>query len=160
MTVRQAISDGRSLCRELRSRERKLPIIVLTARDAPELVVFWFTLAVSVAGLGMSLVQGRMLTGLPGGLGALEATWKIALLAGLGLGGQLLMTRAYGRAAAPVVAIVAYASIPLSASLDHLAWGVVPGLDGVLGATAMVVAGVLLVRSRDPATIADDARLP
>jgi drug/metabolite transporter (DMT)-like permease len=57
------------------------------------------------------------------------------------------MTRAYGRAAAPVVAIVGYASIPLSILFD-LAWGVRPGVDEAAGSLLMIVAGVMLVRGR------------
>jgi drug/metabolite transporter (DMT)-like permease len=118
-----------------------------TAHDSPELVVFWFTIVVSVSTLVTGVARGELLAGLPTGLGLLEAAWKISGMAGLGLAGQLLMTRAYGRASAPMVAIVAYASIPVSILLD-LAWGVRPGLDETVGSLLMVIAGVVLVRGR------------
>lgn len=118
-----------------------------TARDSPELVVFWFTVVVTVSTLVTGVVRGAFLAGLPMGLELAEATWKVCAMAGLGLAGQLLMTRAYGRAAAPVVAIVAYASIPASILLD-LAWGVRPGLDEAVGSLLMIAAGVVLVRGR------------
>lgn len=130
-----------------------------TARDSPELVVFWFTVVIGVSALFMGLARGELITGLPDGLELGEATWKIAGMAGLGLAGQLLMTRAYGRAAAPVVAIVAYASIPLSIVLD-LAWGVRPGLDDALGSLLMVVAGAVLVRGRGSSRRAEPALHP
>lgn len=117
------------------------------ARDSPELVVFWFTIVVSGGALVVGLAQGDFISGLPSGLEIDEAILKIGTMAALGLAGQLLMTRAYGRAAAPVVAIVAYASIPLSILFD-LAWGVRPGADEAAGSLLMMVAGVLLVRRR------------
>ncbi len=120
-----------------------------TAQDSPECVVFWFTIVVSAAALIGGLVQGDFLHGLPEGLGLGEALWKIAAMAGFGQAGQLMMTRAYGRAAAPVVATVAYASIPISIVVDMLAWGVLPGLGEIVGSSLMVVAGVLLVRGRE-----------
>jgi drug/metabolite transporter (DMT)-like permease len=117
------------------------------ARDSPELVVLWFTIVVSASALLAGLARGDFISGLPSELGFGEAVSKIAAMAALGLAGQLFMTRAYGRAAAPVVAIVAYASIPLSILLD-LAWGVRPGIDEAVGSLLMIVAGVMLVRGR------------
>lgn len=117
------------------------------ARDSPELVVFWFTLVVSASALVLGLIGGDFVGGLPGGLAVDEAILKIGAMAACGLAGQLFMTRAYGRAAAPMVAMVAYASIPLSILLD-LAWGVRPGIDEAVGSLLMIVAGVMLVRSR------------
>lgn len=117
------------------------------ARDSPELVVFWFTLVVSASALVVGLVSGDFLAGLPSGLELDAAIWKIGTMAALGLAGQLFMTRAYGRAAAPVVAMVAYASIPLSILLD-LAWGVVPGVEETAGSLLVIAAGFMLVRSR------------
>jgi drug/metabolite transporter (DMT)-like permease len=117
------------------------------ARDSPEVVVLWFTIIVSGTALLAGLARGDFIAGLPNGLELGEAVSKIGAMAALGLAGQLFMTRAYGRAAAPVVAIVAYASIPLSILLD-LAWGVRPGIDEAVGSLLMIVAGVMLVRGR------------
>jgi drug/metabolite transporter (DMT)-like permease len=116
------------------------------ARDSPELVVFWFTIVVSGGALVAGLVRGEF-AGLPTGLEIDEAILKVGAMAALGLAGQLFMTRAYGRAAAPIVAMVAYASIPLSILFD-LAWGVRPGVDEAVGSLLMIVAGVMLVRGR------------
>jgi drug/metabolite transporter (DMT)-like permease len=74
---------------------------------------------------------------------------KIAGAAGFGLAGQLFMTRAYGRAAAPIVAIVAYASIPASIVVDLFVWGLRPGFAEISGSVLMIGAGVLLVRGRN-----------
>ena len=116
-----------------------------TSRDSPERVVFWFTLAVTATSLVVGLASGEFASGLPSGLELGTAAWQIAVMAGFGLAGQLLMTRAYGRAAAPKVAMVAYASIPLSILAD-LAWSVVPGIDAIVGSSLMILAGALLVR--------------
>lgn len=118
-----------------------------TAHDAPELVVFHFTAAVSVIALAWGLSDGRILT-LPAGLAPFDAAWKILGMAGFGLAGQLLMTRAYGRTQAPVVAVVAYASIPLSFLLDVLAWGVSGSMATFVGSGLMVLAGALLIRAQ------------
>jgi drug/metabolite transporter (DMT)-like permease len=118
-----------------------------TARDSPELVVFWFTVTVTVASLVTGIARGEFLEGLPHALELGEAAWKIAAMAGFGLAGQLLMTRAYGRMVAPMVAVVAYAAIPISMLVD-LAWGVRPGVDQAVGSLLMVVAGAVLVRGR------------
>jgi len=119
-----------------------------TASDSAENVVFWFTVVVSVCALIAGLAQGEF-QGLPAGLALGEASWKIAGLAALGLAGQLLMTRAYGRASAPLVAIVAYAAIPMAIGIDLLSWSVVPSGSAVVGSLLMIGAGVLLVRGRE-----------
>jgi drug/metabolite transporter (DMT)-like permease len=119
-----------------------------TLRDSPERVVFWFTLVVSAAALGSGLARGDFVAGLPAGLELGPALAKIAGMAGFGLAGQLFMTRAYGRTAAPLVAIVAYAAIPTSIAADLLAWGLRPGVGEIAGSILMIGAGVLLVRGR------------
>lgn len=113
-----------------------------TARDSPELVVFWFTVTVAVASLVTGIARGEFLETLPE-----QAALKIAAMAGFGLAGQLLMTRAYGRTAAPMVAVVAYAAIPISMLVD-LGWGVRPGVNEAVGSLLMVIAGGVLVRGR------------
>jgi drug/metabolite transporter (DMT)-like permease len=116
-----------------------------TEHDAPELLVFYFTMSVSVVTLVWGLGFGDGLT-MPAGLGVPEAAWKIAGMAGFGLAGQLLMTRAYDRTQAPIVAVVAYSSIPLSFVLDALLWGATGSIATAVGALMMVLAGVLLIR--------------
>lgn len=119
-----------------------------TAYDSPERVVFWFTLVVSVLALIMGLANGDFVSGLPAGLELGPAVLKIAGAAGFGLAGQLFMTRAYGRAAAPIVAMMAYASIPASIVVDLLVWGLRPDVAQIAGSILMIGAGVLLMRGR------------
>jgi len=119
-----------------------------TSKDSPERVVFWFTLVASLGALASGLIDGDFVGGLPATLGVGEALLKIAGAAGFGLAGQLFMTRAYGRAAAPMVAIVAYSAIPASIMVDLLVWGLRPGLADIAGSVLMIGAGVVLVRGR------------
>jgi drug/metabolite transporter (DMT)-like permease len=119
-----------------------------TSTDSPERVVFWFTLVVSVFALAGGLIRGDFVAGFPAQLGLGEGLLKIAGAAGFGLAGQLFMTRAYGRAAAPMVAIVAYSAIPASIGVDLLVWGLRPGLAEIAGSVLMIGAGVVLVRGR------------
>ena len=115
--------------------------------DAPETVVFHFTLFVTVVGTAIGLSMGEFRS-LPTGLDLGATTGRVAAMALAGLGGQLMMSRAYARAEAPVVAIVAYAAIPLSAAIDAFVWGSPVGVTAYIGAGAMVLAGVLLGRAR------------
>jgi drug/metabolite transporter (DMT)-like permease len=119
-----------------------------TAYDSPERVVFWFTLVVSVLAAIMGLANGDFVGGLPAGLEPGPAVLKIAGAAGFGLAGQLLMTRAYGRAAAPIVAMMSYASIPASIVVDLVVWGLHPDVAQITGSILMIGAGVLLMRGR------------
>jgi len=115
--------------------------------DAPETVVFHFTLFVTVVGTAIGLAMGEFRS-LPSGLDLAATTGRVAAMAFVGLGGQLMMSRAYARTEAPVVAIVAYAAIPVSAAIDAFVWGSPVGVTAYIGAGAMVLAGVLLGRAR------------
>jgi S-adenosylmethionine uptake transporter len=118
-----------------------------TPPDAPETVVFHFTLFVTVVGTAIGLALGEFRS-LPNGLDLVASTGRIAAMALAGLAGQLMMSRAYARVEAPVVAIVAYAAIPLSAAIDAFVWGSPVGVTAYIGAGAMVLAGILLGRAR------------
>jgi S-adenosylmethionine uptake transporter len=136
MTVRQATAP------ELRS-----PLDRDAPADAPETVVFHFTLHVTLVCLALGLAAGDF-TALPAGLDLQGTALRIAGMALCGLVGQLMMSRAYARAEAPAVAIVAYAGIPVSALVDLLVWGQSIGTMVLLGASVMVAAGLLLVRAQ------------
>jgi len=118
-----------------------------TPPDAPETVVFHITLFVSVLGTAIGLAMGEFRS-LPHGLDLVGTAGRIAAMALAGLAGQLMMSRAYARAEAPAVAIVAYAAIPMSAAIDAFVWGAPVGVTAYIGAGAMVLAGVLLARAR------------
>lgn len=120
-----------------------------TAYDSPERVVFWFMAVVSALALVLGLANGDFVGGLPAGLELGPAVLKIAGAAGFGLAGQLFMTRAYGRASAPLVAMMAYASIPASIVVDLFVWGLRPDVAQLAGSTLMIGAGVLLMRGRN-----------
>jgi S-adenosylmethionine uptake transporter len=136
MTVRQATAP------ELRS-----PIDGDAPADAPETVVFHFTLHVTVVCLVLGLLAGDF-TALPRGLDLGATAARIVGMALCGLVGQLMMSRAYARAEAPAVAIVAYAGIPVSALVDLAVWGQAIGTMVLVGASVMVAAGLLLVRAQ------------
>ena len=117
------------------------------AREAPETVVFHFTLHLTVAGLVLGLLNGDF-QGLPPELSLSRAVVLILGMAGLGALGQLSMSTAYSLSQAPVIAIVAYAGIPVSMVLDVLLWGEVITVQSLLGGGLMILAGLLLARSR------------
>lgn len=113
--------------------------------DHPDSVVLFFTLTVVAGALAAGLADGSF-RGLPPGLAPLGAVGLIAGMAGFGLAGQLLLSRAYARGSAPKVAIVGYVGIPLSVGLDVVAWGATPEPTAIVGALAMVAAGWMLLR--------------
>jgi drug/metabolite transporter (DMT)-like permease len=110
--------------------------------EAPELVVFHFALLAALAGLAWGLAHDDF---------RLEHLSRnnLALLAGtalFGTLGQLWMTRAYGLAPASRVAMVAYASIPLSLGFDIVVWDAPAPITGLAGAALLVAAGYLIAR--------------
>lgn len=110
--------------------------------EAPEVVVFHFALSAALVGLGWGLAVGDFQ------VGHLSAK-NLALMAAtalFGTFGQLWMTRAYGQAPASMIAMVAYAAIPLSLGVDILLWDADTGLSALAGAGLMVVAGWILAR--------------
>ena len=113
--------------------------------DAPELLVWWFAVAVAL-GAGLATLAS------PGGF-----TWPVGLTlpgAALAIGGvaltgtlgQLAMGRAYALAPAPVVALVAYAGVPVSAALDIAWWGRAATWSDAVGTGLMLGALALLRR--------------
>lgn len=119
----------------------------VTRDDPPELVVFYFIAAVTsvTAALG---VTGTDVFVLPAGMSWGRAAFGVAGMAGLGLLGQVLMTQAYERAPAPLVAVVAYSSIPVSFAIDAIFWGTAATPWTVAGSVVMLIAGLLLARAR------------
>jgi drug/metabolite transporter (DMT)-like permease len=113
--------------------------------ERPETIVFHFTLHLSVAALLIGLLLGDFRR-LPHDLPALHTWGIIAAMALFGAAGQLLMSRAYARAPAPVVAVVGYAAIPLGVLADAALWRTLPGTGAIIGSAAMVAAGALIAR--------------
>lgn len=73
--------------------------------------------------------------------------WAVfALVALLGVSGHFLLTWAFGRARAGVLAIVDYLALPYAAAVGFLFFGEVPGLPVWVGAGLIVVACLLVTR--------------
>ncbi|MFO0631720.1 MAG: DMT family transporter [Nannocystaceae bacterium] len=123
--------------------------------DAPATVVFHFTWVVSVVGTAIGLAMGDFRS-LPAALDTGAALGRIGAMAGLGLVGQLMMSSAYARAPAPIIAIVAYAAIPISAGLDAWLWHSPLSWSTWLGAGIMTGAGALLLYARGRAVTPSD----
>ncbi len=77
------------------------------------------------------------------------AVWPVfVLLACLGVGGHFLLTWAFGRAPAAVLAVVDYLALPYAALLGFAFFGEVPALSMWLGAGLIVAACLLVTRQR------------
>lgn len=119
-----------------------------SATEAPEVVVFHFALHAALFGLLWGWLAGDFQLG--GDRFALTTVLALAGTALFGTAGQLLMTRAYGQAPAALIAMVAYAGIPLSLGVDALGWGAPVGVANLAGAALMVAAGYLVARRPKP----------
>jgi len=112
----------------------------LNATDPPLLIVFHFTLVVGVVSGALSL---------PVFVAPDLRQWGMLIaVAQLAAAGQLLMTTAYGRDAAPVVAAASYASVIYALVLGFAFWGELPDGLALLGGILIVGAGLLLARGR------------
>lgn len=108
----------------------------LNATDAPLVIVLYFTLIIGAAGGLLSVPvfvvpDARQLV-------LLVALAQLAAL------GQLLMTTAYGRDTAPVVAAASYSSIAYALALGFAFWGELPDGLALTGAGIVVAAGLVL----------------
>jgi drug/metabolite transporter (DMT)-like permease len=120
-----------------------------TRTEPPERVVLYFTVVVTL----VSAIWAALTSGFapPPDVTTKDLVLRVAGMGGCGLAGQLLMTRAYDRAKAPLVAMVAYASVPLSMVLDVAVFDAALGPLSLAGAAIMVLAGFVLVRgTTDP----------
>ena len=115
--------------------------------DPPDLVVLHFTGWVTIVALIVGLAGGS-LEGPPATLERSVAYGYIAAMAGCGIAGQLMLSRAYARGRAPAVAVMGYVAIPLSLGLDALVWGVGVHLLQVVGVALTVCGGALLLFRR------------
>ena len=103
-------------------------------------IVFWFLAGSALAGLVTAPVAEAAVRPAP------LTTWP--LLAGLAVSatvGQLLMTRAYQREKATVVAATAYTAPLFATGLDALIFGALPGPHVALGGAFVVAAGWMLL---------------
>ncbi len=115
--------------------------------DAPQTVVLWFAIVVSAGLLVLTAVRGE----LPELVSTAPTPYALGLLlpmAGLGVVGQLMLSAAYTRVAAPTIAVVGYARMPLGLLADVVVWSALAGVSGLLGAGLVLVAGWVLARDR------------
>jgi len=112
----------------------------LNATDPPLLIVFYFTVVVGVM-CGLLSIPVFVAP-------SLQQWGLLLVLAQLAAGGQLLMTTAYGRDSAPVVAAAAYASVVFALLLGHVFWHELPDGLALIGGALVVGAGILLAWAR------------
>jgi drug/metabolite transporter (DMT)-like permease len=119
------------------------------ATESAEVVVFHFAVHATVFGMLWGISQGDFFARVAEHVSG-ETLLPLLGLALLGVLGQLAMTRAYAHAPASLVAIVAYAGIPMSIAGDVLLWGAHPALASAVGVVLMIAAGFLLTRRSQP----------
>lgn len=119
-----------------------LALRALGRTDRPAVIVFWFQIGVFVAAGAYLLATG-------GWRVPPAAYW--APLAGIGLfatAGQLLMTGAYRREKASLVAATSYTSPLWGALVDVAIFATVPGWEVAVGGVLVISAGLVLVFRR------------
>jgi drug/metabolite transporter (DMT)-like permease len=112
----------------------------LGATETPQRVVFYFVVIVGVLAGGLSFTDL-----------VLPSPREWLLLVGLAqcaTCGQLLMTTAYSRDQAPVVAASSYTSVAFALILGLALWQEVPDALALLGALLIVGSGVFLALGR------------
>ena len=118
----------------------------LSHTDSPAAIVFWFQASAG-------LVAVSLLPIVSGGRFPLPPAHLLPHLVGIGLCatlGQLLMTRAYALDRAPVVAAASHSSPLFAVCADMAVFGVLPGLNAVVGGALLVAAGLVLVLGARP----------
>ena len=109
----------------------------LGRRDGTVSITFWFILIVGV---------GAGLLSIP--------TWKpvapddwllLATLALTGAGGQVLITAAFRRASAAIVAPFDYTHMLWAVIFGYFLWGYLPGLETWIGSTILVLSGLFIL---------------
>lgn len=108
----------------------------LNATEPPPRIVFYFTMAMCVGGGLMSIPDF-----------VVPSLRQLLLLIGLAQGaavGQMLMTTAYSRENAPVVAAAAYVIVVFALLIGLIFWQEVPDALALLGAALIISAGLVL----------------
>jgi len=119
------------------------------ATESAEVVVFHFAVHATVFGMLWGISQGDFFARIAEHVSG-DTLITLLALSLFGVLGQLAMTRAYAHAPASLVAIVAYAGIPMSIAGDVLLWGAHPALASGFGVLSMIAAGFLLTRRSQP----------
>lgn len=118
-------------------------------------IVAWFVAVATIGSLPFCIADWRWLS--------LRANLLLGAAGLMATAGQLLMTSAYKRGPAWIVAAFAYFSVPLAWLLGIVVWGERPDLIANLGILLIAAAGVTLVRlarpvSADSPSIVDETR--
>lgn len=119
-----------------------LAVRVLTKTDKPEAIVFWFQVALLFFAAGTNFVT----QGGPPQLPPPSVWWPVLLCGLFAICGQLLMTNAYRKDRAPIVAAVAYTGPLWAALIDLVYFGVTLDLAAAIGGLMVLSAGVILLR--------------
>lgn len=123
--------------------------------EQARVIVFWFHAAVAVLSAATIIATGGRLSLPPAGL------WPLLLgTAAAASAGQLLMTRAYALDRAPVVAGATYTGIVWSLLGDLLVFGVLPGLNAILGGLLVLASSLWMVLSPSARTVEPSPREP
>ena len=117
-----------------------LTVRVLNATETPQRIVFFFVLVVGLLGGLLSLTNFVIPTP--------TQTLLLIGLAQCATFGQLLMTTAYGRDRAPVVAASGYASVVFALIIGLAGWGERPDALALIGAALIVGSGIYLAYAR------------
>ncbi len=114
--------------------------------DAPDTVVLHFTTWVALVAGGAGLATGAF-RGAPPGLDTATMAGWILGMAGTGVAGQLMLSRAYAQGRAPAVALMGYLALPISVLLDAVVWRMTTPIVPLIGAAIVMAAGLLLLFS-------------
>ncbi len=119
----------------------------LGSTDDPRIIVLWFMIAaLVVATIALVAIEGTPFRMPPTDL--LPYLVAVGVTAALG---QLLMTLAYKRDRAVVVAAAAYSAPIWAVAIDVAAFDLIPGTNVIIGGSVIVAAGLVLLLRREPA---------
>jgi drug/metabolite transporter (DMT)-like permease len=117
--------------------------------DDPRTIVLWF-MCVSFALTSLALL---VTTGTLVRVPSPELLVYLIAIGATATAGQMLMTLAYKRDRAPVVAAAAYSAPLFAVGIDVVAFDAVPAGHVLIGGAIIVGAGLILLLRREPATI-------
>jgi drug/metabolite transporter (DMT)-like permease len=115
-----------------------ITVRLLGRTDSPESMVFWMTAMLSM-GAGV-LAAPHWVAVRP------EHGWVLAGIAVTGFGGQLAITEAFRRAEASLIAPLEYTALAWGAGLDFWLWHTLPDAVTLVGASIIIVSGLVLLR--------------
>ena len=109
----------------------------LGRRDSTVSITFWF---IFLVGLGAGLLS------IPGWKHVDSDDWLLLVaLALTGTGGQILITAAFRRAPATIVAPFDYTHMLWAVIFGYLLWGYLPGLQTWVGSAVLVLSGLFIL---------------